>query len=505
VAERPSAPTPQERRKLLDEGVLERKLDQVRAEIADMALAVRGKDGRGALIASNMRFVEFVPWIPTFKINYFMAVDGLSVPLVVLTTLLTLLCLVYSWSFDHQKPVTERRPLKGFYVLFMLLETGLVGVFCALDMFLFYVFWELVLLPSYFLIGIWGGENRNYAAIKFFIYTLVGSIAMLIAMLVLYFKVEPHTFNMLALLEHARGGTFSLRFQFWMFLALFLAFAIKVPVWPFHTWLPDAHVQAPTAFSVILAGVMLKMGGYGFFRLAYPICPDAVTSSPIVWGMGILGVINIVYGALVAMGQEDMKSLVAYSSVSHMGYCLLGLGALTFAGLDGSALQMLNHGISSAGMFFIVGVIYDRAHHRDLSRFGGLATQMPVTFGYSLVILFASLGLPGLNGFISEVFVFIGAWQSSVLPKFMTLAATLGILLGAAYILWTIKRVFLGPLTVEKYKRFPDAVAREVFALAPLAALCVVLGVWPRLVLDIMNPSIQAILDSTLVRAGGSP
>ncbi|MBI3726003.1 NADH-quinone oxidoreductase subunit M [bacterium] len=446
-----------------------------------------------------MKFVEHAVWIPTFRIHYLVALDGLSLPLVLLTTLLTLLCLVYSWNFDHDKPVEERRPLKAFYILFLLLETGLVGVFCALDFFLFYVFWELVLLPSYFLIGIWGGENRNYAAIKFFIYTLVGSVAMLIAMLALYFHFEPHTFNVLAIIHLANlyGGTelFSNNFQFAIFFLLFLGFAVKVPVFPFHTWLPDAHVQAPTAFSVMLAGVMLKMGGYGFFRFSFPMCHNAAISHTMIWALGLLGVINIVYGALVAMGQSDFKSLVAYSSVSHMGYVLLGMAAVTAAGLDGAALQMVNHGISSAGMFFVVGMIYDRAHHRDLNRFGGIALQMPRYFGYSLVIFFASLGLPGLNGFISEALVFLGAWQSTMLPRWMTIVSTLGILFGAAYILWTIRRVFLGPLTVEKYKHFPDLEARELFAIVPLAVLCVVIGVMPNLVLDGlgMNEAINAI------------
>jgi NADH-quinone oxidoreductase subunit M len=467
-------------------------------DTSDLDDAARGMFGK------TMKFAQYAMWIPAFDIHYFVAADGLSLPLILLTTLLTLLCLVYSWRFDYDKPVEERRPLKAFYILFLLLETGLTGVFCALDFFLFYVFWELVLLPSYFLIGIWGGENRNYAAIKFFIYTLVGSVGMLIAMLALYFHFEPHTFNVLTLIENARifGGTelFSTKFQLVMFILLFFGFAIKVPVFPFHTWLPDAHVQAPTAFSVMLAGVMLKMGGYGFFRFSFPLCHDAAISSAMIWSLGLLGVINIVYGALVAMGQSDFKSLVAYSSVSHMGYVLLGMAALTPAGLDGAALQMINHGISSAGMFFIVGMIYDRAHHRDLNRFGGIALQMPKYFGLSLVILFASLGLPGLNGFISEAFCFLGAWQSDVLPKWMTLTATLGILFGAAYILWTIRRVFLGPLTVEKYKHFPDLEGRELFAMWPLAVLCVVIGVAPTLVLTNMGleSAVQTIYNSAL-------
>jgi NADH-quinone oxidoreductase subunit M len=448
-------------------------------------------DASNGTFARSMKFTEHMTWIPRFSIHYLVALDGLSLPLVLLTTLLTLLCLIYSWQFDYDKPIADRRPLKAFYILFLILETGLVGVFCSLDFFLFFVFWEIVLLPSYFLIGIWGGENRNYASIKFFIYTLVGSVTMLIAMLALYFHFTPHTFNILTLIQlgHEYGGTalFSTRFQAAIFLLLFLGFAVKVPVFPFHTWLPDAHVQAPTAFSVMLAGVMLKMGGYGLFRVSFPMCHDAAVTHTMIWALGALGVINIVYGALVAMGQSDFKSLVAYSSVSHMGYVILGLAAATAAGLDGGAMQMVNHGLSSAGMFFIVGIIYDRAHHRDLNRFGGIALQMPRYFGFSLVILFASLGLPGLNGFISEAFVFLGAWESTLLPKWMTVTATLGILFGAAYILWTIRRVFLGPLTVEKYKHFPDLNWRETVALAPLAILCVVIGVYPKLILEDMG------------------
>jgi NADH-quinone oxidoreductase subunit M len=473
----------------------DRAFDGFRRDASDLL------DAAHSSLATNMKFAEHMTWIPTFRIHYLVAVDGLSLPLILLTTLLTVLCLVYSWTFDYDKPVGERRPLKAFYILFLILETGLVGVFCSLDFFLFFVFWEIVLLPSYFLIGIWGGENRNYASIKFFIYTLVGSITMLVAMLALYFHFDPHTFNVLALTDLAErlGGTalYSTRFQIAVFALLFLGFAIKVPVFPFHTWLPDAHVQAPTAFSVMLAGVMLKMGGYGFFRFSLPLCPEYGFQHALVWTFGILGTINIVYGALVAMGQSDFKSLVAYSSVSHMGYVLLGLAAVTGAGLDGAALQLVNHGFSSAGMFFVVGIIYDRAHHRDLNRFGGIALQMPRYFGFALVIFFASLGLPGLNGFISEAFTFLGAWQSTDLPRWMTLIAMAGgILFGAAYILWTIRRVFLGPLTVEKYKHFPDLTWRETVALAPLALGCIAIGVYPRLVTESLGleSAIQTIL-----------
>lgn len=465
-------------------------------EIRELRMGILGPRSH---MAKQLRFAYYADWIPIFNIHYFVGIDGLSLPLIMLTTLLTFLCLVYSWNFDMDKPPEKRRGLKGYYILFLLLETGLLGVFAALDLFLFYVFWEIVLLPSYFLIGIWGGKNRNYAALKLFIYTLVGSVLMLVAMLALYSAGPLDTFNILTLV--AAADTYSRNFQFWVFLGMFVAFAVKVPVFPFHTWLPDAHVQAPTAFSVMLAGVMLKMGGYGFFRLAYPLCPEAATSELFVYGVGLLGLIGLVYGAFVALGQSDFKSLVAYSSVSHMGYVMLGLAALTPAGITGASLQMFNHGASSAMMFLVVGVIYDRAHHRDLNNFGGLAHQMPWYFGVAIVAFFASLGLPGLNGFISEFLVFFGVYQSTGakvgVPMWMLIMAVPGIVLTAVYILWTIKRVFLGELTNEKYKEFPDLTFHEAFALYPLAVICVVVGVYPRVILDPMAPAMQAILDLT--------
>jgi NADH-quinone oxidoreductase subunit M len=461
-------------------------------ECRELYLAVAGPRSD---MARQIRFVEYGDWIPVFNIHYFVGVDGLSLPLIFLTALLTLICLVYSWNFDGDKKPEDRRPLKAYFILFLLLEAGLLGVFCSLDLFLFYVFWEIVLLPSYFLIGIWGGPNRNYAALKFFIYTLVGSVLMLIAMLALYWR-DPAlpTFNMLSLVGMSGTPLFSGPFMMWIFVAMFAAFAVKVPVFPFHTWLPDAHVQAPTAFSVMLAGVMLKMGGYGFFRLAYPLCPEAATHPIFVYGVGTLGLIGLLYGAFVALGQSDFKSLVAYSSVSHMGYVMLGMAALTPAAMTGASLQMFNHGASSAMMFLVVGVIYDRAHHRDLNRFGGLALQMPWYFGLAVVAFFASLGLPGLNGFISEFLVFFGAFNSEHLPTWMVIAAIPGIVFTAVYILWTIKRVFLGDLTNEKYKKFADLTFQESFALWPLAIICIVVGVYPRIILDPMGPAIEAIL-----------
>ncbi len=422
-----------------------------------------------------MQFVTQVDWIPRFNIQYFMGIDGISVTMVILTALLSFICMFASWGIN--------RMVKGYFALFLLLETGMLGVFCALDFFLFFVFWEVMLLPMYFLIGIWGGPRREYAAIKFFLYTLVGSVLMLLCMLALYFRHDPHTFDMTALWSDV--STYGRSFQMVVFLGLFIAFAIKVPVFPFHTWLPDAHVEAPTAISVILAGVLLKMGTYGIFRVSYPILPQGTA-----WFAGalaLLGVVNILYGAFCAMAQKDLKKLVAYSSISHMGYCLLGMAALTPAGMNGALFQMFNHGTTTAMLFLLVGVIYDRAHHRDIEGFGGLANQMPIYTGIVMVAFFASLGLPGLSGFISEVLVFLGAY-----PVFKTLViiAAAGMVITAAYWLWTIQRMFLGSLN-EKYKTLPDLSGRELFTLVPLAIIVIVLGVYPMPVLDLMHRSLE--------------
>ncbi len=459
---------------------------------------------QGAMATEHIKYVEYGTWISSFNIHYFMGADGLSLPLVWLTALLGVICLAYSWNIE--------KATKAYFALFLMLQSGITGVFLALDFFLFYVFWEVVLLPMYFLIGFWGGPRRIYAAIKFFIYTLAGSVLMLIAMLAMYFHAGYDSFNVLTLMEAA--NTFSWDFQFWLFLGMFVAFAIKVPIFPFHTWLPDAHVQAPTAASVVLAGVLLKMGGYGFFRFSFTLCPNAGTGEiamPIFGNfinfIAVLGVINIVYGAFCALAQKDFKSLVAYSSVSHMGFVLLGLAAMTDAGVQGAALQMFNHGLSSAMMFLIVGVIYDRAHHRNLDKFGGIGAQMPYYTGIATLGFFASLGLPGLNGFISEALVFMGAYDaeaSSVAGMsrtFVYLAAP-GIVLTAAYILWTVQRVFMGEMKSESYKKFPDLNFREVFALAPLGILCIVFGVWPSLILDFMNGTLSTVVLMVRTAAG---
>ncbi len=455
-----------------------------------------------SVLAKDLRYVEYGQWIPAFNIHYFLGTDGLSMPLIFLTGLLWVLCFVYSYSIEEG--------VKGYFALFLLLETGLLGVFSALDFFLFYVFWEIVLLPMYFLIGYWGGPNRLYAAIKFFIYTLVGSVLMLVAMLALYWKDGMDSFNLLTLTSVSGG--FDMHFQMWIFLALFMGFAIKVPVFPFHTWLPDAHVQAPTAVSVVLAGVLLKMGGYGFYRFSYTLAPDAGVSQAMVLMIGILGLINIVYGALCAMAQKDFKSLVAYSSVSHMGFVLLGMAAMTTEGMQGSVLQMFNHGVSSAMMFLLVGVLYERAHHRDLDRFGGIGLQMPYYTGFAIIGFFASLGLPGLNGFISEALVFMGSFNSSeffagnstvyALPRWIVYLALPGVVFTAGYILWTVQRVYMGTAKKEEYKTFKDLNWREVFSLTPLAAMCIIFGVWPALILDYMNATLDH-LRAFVVSGGG--
>ena len=440
---------------------------------------------------TGFQFVQKLPWIPAYNIEYFVGVDGLSISMVLLTALLSFLCIFASFGID--------RAVKGYFALFLMLETGMMGVFAALDFFLFYIFWEVMLLPMYFLIGIWGGPRREYAAIKFFLYTLFGSVLMLLAILALYFKTDPNTFDMTVMM--AQANNYSTRilpfwplnelrwgFQHVVWMALFIGFAIKIPAFPFHTWLPDAHVEAPTAISVILAGVLLKMGTYGILRVNYPMMPVA-TADMAYWLLGALGAWNIIYGALCAMAQTDLKKLVAYSSVSHMGYVMLGMASFTTQGINGAVLQMFNHGTITAMLFLLVGVIYDRAHHRDIEGFGGLAAVMPLYMGITALAVFASMGLPGLSGFISEVLVLLGTWQKY--PVLAILGAT-GVILTAGYLLWTIQRVYLGPVN-EKYKALPDINGRELFTLVPLGAIVILVGVYPSVVLDLLRASLDNI------------
>ena len=446
---------------------------------------------------TTMQFVEQVKWIESFNIWYFIGIDGLSVSMVLLTALLSFIGVVASWTID--------KAVKAYFALFLLLDTGMMGVFVALDFFLFYIFWEVMLLPMYFLIGIWGGPRREYAAIKFFLYTLLGSVLMLLAILVLYFNVKDpvtggHTFNMLYMMDQANhtGLLQHFNIRLLVYVALFIGFAIKVPIFPFHTWLPDAHVEAPTPISVILAGVLLKMGTYGMLRISFPMLPDAMKWEPFLYGFATLAVINIVYGSLCAMAQSDLKKLVAYSSIGHMGVVLLGMAGLTSLGMNGAVLQMFNHGVVSGMLFLLVGVIYDRAHHREIDGFGGLGVQMPIYTGIASLAFFANLGLPGLNNFISEAFSFLGAFGSEAFNlKIFAIVGTSGIILTAGYMLWTLQRVFLGPLN-PKYVNMPEVNTRELITLVPLGILVIVLGVYPNLLLNLLEVSLNNLVQSVL-------
>ena len=425
---------------------------------------------------AGVQFLENYSWIPQISVHYLLGVDGISFSMVLLTLLLSFLACIGSFGIQERQ--------KEYYFLYLLLVTGMLGTFLALDLFFFYVFWEVVLVPMYFLIGIWGGPRREYAAIKFFLYTLAGSLFMLLGILALYFHSTPHTFNILELSQQ----TYSRFFQQLIFIAFFLGFAIKVPIWPFHTWLPDAHVEAPTPISVILAGVLLKMGTYGFFRISYPILPQgAQWFAPF---MGILAVIGIVYGGFVALAQQDFKKMVAYSSVSHMGFVLLGLAAFTNDGFNGALLQMFNHGTITGGLFLLVGVLYDRAHTRDLNAFGGLGAKMPAYSGILIFFSLASLGLPALSGFVSEFLVLLGTFQ---VYRWFAVLSCIGIILAASYLLYMIQRVLLGPLN-PKWSNLPDINAREIFTLAPLMIVILALGVYPKLILHFIIPSLNTLL-----------
>jgi NADH-quinone oxidoreductase subunit M len=443
-------------------------------------------------------------WIPYFNIQYYLGVDGISLSLVVLTGLVGVLACLASWNIDKQ--------VKGYFALYLLLCASMIGVFISLDLFLFYVFFEVMLLPMYFLIGIWGGPRREYAAIKFLLYTLFGSVFILVAILILYFWPSSttvpgftgHSFDLVQLTTIASETRYYPRsLQAWVFILFFIGFIIKLPAFPFHTWLPDAHVEAPTPISMILAGILLKIGGYGLIRMAWPLAPAGAYDWA--WFVAILGVFCIVYGALVAMAQTDFKKLVAYSSVSHMGYVTLGMGAMSlFAadgftkldpryyayGVNGAMFMMLAHGITSAGMFFLVGVIYDRTHTRDLDKLGGLSNIMPLYGAVSYVIFFGSMGLPGLCGFVAEVFVVISAFNYS--PTLAVLAAG-AVILTAGYILWTIQRVFLGGS--EAWKGLPDMNLREIAIAAPLVVLTIAMGVFPQpLILSWLAPSVDQVV-----------
>jgi NADH-quinone oxidoreductase subunit M len=510
--------------------------------VMSLAMIVGWSDVQFQAGVEGMQNLFAFDWIPSFGIQYLMGIDGISFPLIALTAFISLLAMAASWPIKKHE--------KAYCVLFLLLETGMLGVFCALDFFLFYVFWEVMLLPMYFLIGIWGGPNKEYAAIKFFLYTLFGSVLMLIAILMLYFNsdlrelsadqiiasgvVSPqldeaarqkavekilsadtpqHTFNILAMQQMGQHtdlftapSWWGRSLQWWAFVLLFIGFVIKVPSVPFHTWLPDAHVEAPTPISMILAGVLLKMGGYGIIRICYPICPQA--GYDLAYVVCLFGVVSMVYGAFAAMAQTDFKRLVAYSSVSHMGYVVLGLGVWSATaatkydpyywqmGMNGAMFQMIAHGISSAGMFFLVGVVYDRVHHRNLNEFGGLFAKMPVYSGLAIGIFFAALGLPGLCGFIGEVLVVLSVWNYSVALAVISAAV---VILTAGYILWAVQRVYLG----AEYKgphgeALTPITVREFAIAAPLLAFAIFFGVYPQALLNYMQPSVdKTVVDLT--------
>ena len=445
-----------------------------------------------------MQFMERAEWIPSFNIAYILGVDGLSLPMAILTGLLCFLGVFVSWNIN--------KAVKGYFALFLLLDTGIMGVFLSMDFFLFYIFWEVMLLPMYFLIGIWGGPQREYAAIKFFLYTLFGSVLLLVGILGLYFSCGK-TFDILELMQvapQALGGV-----MWWgmsgikvIWILLFIGFAIKVPIFPFHTWLPLAHVEAPTAISVLLAGILLKLGVYGILRVNYGLMPDGVY-----WFSGalaFLGLINVIWGGLCALAQTDLKKLVAYSSVNHMGYALIGMAAVIAAseanglnlkaaqaGLGGAVFQMFNHGTISAMLFILVGVIYDRAHHREIAGFGGLAAQMPIYAGITALAFFAGLGLPGLSGFISEAMCFIGAFP---VYRGIVIASTIGILLNAAYFLWAFQRIFFGELN-EKYTNLPEINRLELFTVVPLLIITLFFGIYPAPYLDVISSTMNVIID----------
>jgi NADH-quinone oxidoreductase subunit M len=430
----------------------------------------------------TMQFIESSAWLPEYGIVYKVGIDGMSLLLFMMTTFLGPLVIMSSW-----RSIEDR--VKGFHISMLLLQTAMLGAFVSLNLFLFYIFWEAMLIPMYFIIGIWGGPSRIYAAVKFFLYTLFGSLLMLVAILYLYFlHVEQFGFYSFDLFDLYRV---SLVFgaEKLLFLAFGLSFAIKVPMFPFHTWLPDAHVEAPTAGSVILAGVLLKMGTYGFLRFSMPLFPAATDYYfPLI---AILAVIGIIYGALVAMVQPDVKKLVAYSSVSHLGFVMLGLAVLNVQGVEGSVIQMVNHGLSTGALFIIVGMIYDRRHTRLISDFGGLSKSMPIFAAFFMIITLSSIGLPGLNGFVGEFLILLGAFKKSV---WLAVLAASGVILAAVYMLWMFKRAMFGPLDKEENRSLKDLNLREIAVLVPIVVMIVWIGIYPQTFLRKMDRSVEGFL-----------
>ena len=428
----------------------------------------------------GFQFQTNVPWISLLGVSYHIGIVGISLPLVVLNALLTFLAILVSWNLAV-------RP-KEYFALVLILETAVAGVFSSLDLFLFFLFWELELAPMFLLIGVWGGPRREYAAMKFLIYTVLGGAFMLLGILLLYFGAGLGTFDMLALQQYNFGPTL----QLVAFILLFIAFAVKIPVFPFHTWLPDAHVEAPTAISVLLAGVLLKMGGYGLIRICIGLLPAAAQQAATV--LAVLAVINILYGAMIALGQTDLKKIIANSSVSHMGFVVLGASALTQVGFEGAVLQMFTHGTITGLLFMMVGLVYDRTHTREVGAMGGLAAQMPKIATVFVVAGLASLGLPGLSGFVAEFVTFIGTFDShgGAWWAFAVLG-TFGVVLAAGYILWMLERVFYGPMA-DQWKGLPDATRLEMFTVGTLVAVIVLVGVYPNLLLGMIANSVAPIL-----------
>jgi NADH-quinone oxidoreductase subunit M len=439
----------------------------------------------------QFRFVR--DWIPSLGVKYDFGIDGIALLLILLTTFMGVIAIVSSFSAINYRE-------KEYYVLLLLLQTGMIGTFCALDFFLFYVFWEVMLVPMYFIIGIWGGPRKLYAAIKFFLYTLAGSVLMLLSILALYFFNDGgipflhikglgngYTFSVLQ--YHNVGYLIPPSLQFWIFLGFFFAFAIKVPMFPFHTWLPDAHTEAPTAGSIILAAVLLKMGTYGFVRFALPILPDATRQ--LILPIVVLSIIGIIYGALVTLVQKDMKRLIAYSSVSHLGFVMLGMFALNPMGLKGSVIQMINHGISTGALFLLVGIIYERRHSREISDYGGLAKQMPMFATLFLIAALSSMGLPALNGFIGEFTILLGVANRNI---WWAVFAAIGIVLGAAYLLWLYQRVFWGPLDNPANRTVRDLNRRELAMLVALSAVMVWIGIYPKPIFEVIEKPVEYVM-----------
>jgi|TARA_B110000467_G_scaffold161431_1_gene182493 NADH-quinone oxidoreductase subunit M len=427
--------------------------------------------------SAKFQFVEKLEWMPQFGISYHMGVDGISLLFVMLTTLLMPICILASWD-----SIKDR--VKEFMISFLILETFMIGMFCALDLFVFYIFFEAVLIPMFIIIGVWGGPRRVYAAFKLFLYTLLGSVLMLVAMMAMYF--DAGTTDMVQLMDHS----FPVSMQPWLWLAFFASFAVKVPMWPVHTWLPDAHVEAPTAGSVILAGVLLKFGGYGFLRFSLPMFPDATIQFATL--IFTLSIIAVIYTSLVALAQTDMKKLIAYSSIAHMGFVTAGTFTLTTQGIEGAIYQMLSHGVVSAALFLIVGVVYDRIHSREISDYGGLVYRMPAYSLVFMLFMLASVGLPGTGGFVGEILVLVGLFQ--VNPWLAAFAAT-GVILSAAYMLFLYRRIIFGQLTKENLMKIKDLNAREWAIFAPLIVLTLWMGIYPSSFLDFMHVSVDNLIN----------